>query len=316
MRKLFTLSLFVFSCFILLGQSTLPNGDFESWIWEVHPTHPNGGYYEPAGDFFSTLNILDTIALPPGLTCYPTDNAHSGDSAVHLITRSIDLMQILIPGAVGTIKIKWLSMNAELGISYIYTTKPSRFQGWYQSFPLNGDSTGAVLLLSKWNGTKRDTIAYNMLVFYGTVDEYTEFDVAVNYWNTTDMPDSITVLLLSCAGYNASNMMASVGQVGSEAYFDDVTLTDINGFGYLLMPEVGIKLSPNPVTDILTVALSKPVANGTFEIITTQGKQAGMHRLNDITSRIFVGELPSGAYYYKVSDGKSVLNTGSFIIVK
>jgi hypothetical protein len=173
-----------------------------------------------------------------------------------------------------------------------------------------------VLLLSKWNsaGHKRDTIAYNKLVFHGTVPAYTLFDTPVDYWDNTTMPDSITVLLLSCAGFNAIDMQGSKGQVGSQAYFDDVTLTNINGIPVVLMPEVDVKLYPNPASGILTVVLDKTVDKGVFEIYDVQGRFLKSQSLKTVTSRVDVSGLSAGTYYYKVTDNKSILNTGTFAV--
>ena len=313
MKTLFTFIAVIFLGFARMSQSVLPNGDFESWT-----PNPNHGFYEPDGGFFFTLNILDTIATPPGLTALPTEVAYTGNYAARLVTQKIDALNILIPGVIGTLHIKWSTSSAILGVPYLWTTKPERFQGYYLSYPLNGDSTGAILLLSKWNtGTmKRDTIAYTKLVFHGTVDTYTKFDAPVNYWNNTTMPDSITVLLLSCGGYNASNMFGSVGQVGTEAFFDDVTLTNVSGIEMLLMPEVNITLAPNPASEKMTVTLSELIKNGIFEVYNTQGKIISTFNMNSVSETIDVSSLKSGMYYYRMTDGSKLLNTGSFIITK
>ena len=302
----------------VVGQSSLVNGNFEGWYFASHPTHAGHGFYEPTGGFFQTLNILDTIPTPPGLTAYPSDSAHSGSKAARVITEKIDVMDIVIPGVIGTIAINWSTLNASLGKPFIWTTKPSRFQGYYMSFPKNNDSSAAILLLSKWNtGThKRDTIAYNHLVFHGTVNTYTLFDTAVQYRNLVTMPDSITVLLLSCAGYNASFMMASVGQVGSQAYFDDVTLSNISGIDYLLMPDVNVKLSPNPARDRMQIELSEMVKNGTFEIYNSTGKIIDTQLLKSQSQQINLERLSNGVYFYKVTDGNRTVNSGEFMISK
>jgi hypothetical protein len=318
MKKLIILTFAIGFVLTGFGQSTLPNGTFEDWYFAVHPTHAGGGFYEPSGGFFKSLNILDTIPTPPGLTCYPTDSAFSGDTAVRLITEKINLLNVLIPGVVGTCKISWLTFNAILGTPYYWTTKPANFQGYYMSFPANNDSAGAILLLSKWNSAThhRDTIAYNRMVFHGTVSSYTLFDEPVNYWDNTTMPDSITLLLLSSAGFNVSNMMLCTGQVGSQAYFDDVTLTNINGIPTVLMPDVGVTVHPVPAVDFMTVTFSKSVKNGIFEVYNVQGKLLGRYPVNELSIRIPVGDLAPGMYYYKVTDGTSALNTGSFMVAR
>jgi len=316
MKKLFTLLALAFFVQTAIGQSALPNGNFEAWTY--NETH---GYYEPDGGFFHTLNILDTIPMPSGITVYPVtdmDSVHDGNKSVRLITREIALMEVIIPGVIGTITIKWLTLNAALGEPYTWTTKADRFEGYYMSYPLNGDSTGAICLLSKWNTTtkQRDTIAYSRVVFHGEVNEYTKFDEELVYWDQTTMPDSITLLLLSCAGYNASNMMGAVGQIGSQAYFDDVTLTNIAGLEYILMPEVDVKLAPNPASDRMVVTLDEQIKNGLFEVYNALGKLMQTSSLNGKTTTLDVSRLINGVYYYKVTDGSSGLNSGQFIITK
>lgn len=316
MKKIFTFFAVIFLIQTGMSQSALPNGNFESWTLS-----PYGPWYELNGGFFSTLNILDTAALSPGITAYPVsdpDSVHSGNKAARVISGYIDAMQILVPGVIGPITINWVTFNATLGTPYTWATKPERFQGYYMSFPLNGDSSAAILLLSKWdnNAHKRDTIAYTRLVFHGTVDTYTGFDAPITYWDNSVMPDSITLLLLSCAGYNAVNMMGSVGQVGSQAYFDDVTLTNIAGIEMLLMPDVNVLLSPNPATDHITVTLSEEIKNGLFEVFNTQGKKITQFTVNSLSETLDVNLLRSGMYYYKLTDGSRSLNTGSFIITK
>ncbi len=316
MKKTATFFLMIVISAYTFGQSSLVNGNFEGWYFAYHPTYPNQGFWEPQGPFFRTLNCLDTIATPPGLTVYRTDSVHSGNYAARCITQSIDIMQVIIPGVVGTLELDWVGMKALLGKPFTWNTKPSRFDGYYMSFPKAGDSSAAIILLSKWNTTtkKRDTIAYNRLVFHGTVSTYTHFNEEITYRDNITMPDSITVLLLSCAGYNATFMMGSVGQVGSQAYFDDVTITDVAGTAYLLMPETSVKLSPVPVSDILTVTLSSEMKEGMMEIYTTQGKTVSLAPLKNLKNSVPVASLTNGVYYYKVTEGTSVISTGSFIV--
>jgi hypothetical protein len=319
MKKiLLILITFVFFSFSGTSQSTLPNGNFNDWVWTVHTTHAGGGFYEPGGGFFKSLNILDTIATPPGLTCLRSTDVHTGEFAALLTTQQIAILQILIPGVVGTLSLNWDILNATLGVPYTYPAKASSFQGWYKMTPKYNDSAAAVILLSKWNSTthKRDTIGSKRLVFKGTVSTYTYFEAAVEYKNPNILPDSITILLMSSAGYNTQNMLGSVGRVGTQAWFDDITLTDVNGFRYQLMPEIDVKLYPNPATDLLVVELGELVKNGQFLVYSLDGKQLDVTPLSNLQNEVSVSSLPPGTYYYKVSDGKSILNSGSFIVIE
>ncbi len=316
MKKIISITVLVF-CITAYSQGQNPRGGtFESWKYIT-----NHHYYEPDSSIFSTLNILDTIPTPSGITVYPCDTAHSGNYSARLRTGHIALGQlsIVIPGVIGTIGIRWAEEEAILGIPYPYgSTKPVRFSGYYQSFPLSGDSSSAVILLSKWNKTShhRDTLAYNRLVFHGTVTTWTKFDTAVTYFDQSTAPDSLTMMFLSCAGFNASNMFGSVGQVGSQALFDDVSITDVNGFPILLMPSVSVKLSPNPASQYLKIETSRNIENGYFEIYNTQAKLIRQLPMNGNQRQIEIMDLSNGTYYYKLIEGSKLLNSGTFIVIK
>jgi hypothetical protein len=288
-------------------------GDFEHWKYNP------GNYYDPDSSYFSTLDTLNTVPTPSGITAYPCDTAHSGVHSAGLITGYIALMDIIIPGVIGTITVDIPHSKAILGMPYPYgTTKPTRFTGWYKSYPLNGDSSAAVLLLSKWNSTthRRDTLAYNRYPIHWTVDTWTQFDLAVNYIDNITIPDTLTMLLLSCGGFNASNMFGSDGQVGSRAMFDDVNLTDVNGFPLTVLPSVNVKLSPNPASLNMKVELGSDVTNGYFEIYDGQAKLIRRYPLNGKMLQIGVTDLSAGSYYYKLTESKKLLSSGTFIVAK
>ena len=315
MKKSISLTVLVLCIFTVgYGQQNVRGGDFEHWKYNT-----GHHYYEPDSSMLSTLNILDTTPTPPGITVYPCDTAHNGNYSVRLVTRYIDLLHVVIPGVIGTIKINWINDRAILGIRYPYgTTLPVRFSGYYQSYPLLNDSSAAVLLLSKWNTSthKRDTLAYNHLTFHGTIDTWTAFDTAVAYRDHTTIPDSITILLLSCAGFNATYMLGSVGQIGSMALYDDVNLTGVSGFPLLLMPSVKVKISPNPATRFLKIELGSNIENGNFEVYDAQAKLIRQVPLNGNTGQVNVSDLNSGMYFYKLTESTKLLNSGTFIVIK
>jgi hypothetical protein len=313
MKKIITLVFFVIcSIAYSYGQQNVYGGDFEHW-----KLNTKWHYYEPDSSMFKTLNILDSVGN--GIAVYPCDTAHSGSHSVRLVTHEITILTILVPGVIGNLKINWLTFNAVLGIPYPYgTTLPLRFSGFYKSYPIDNDSSAAVLLLSKWNtGThKRDTIAYNRLSFHGIVDTWTSFDTAVTYFDHTNLPDTITFLLLSSAGFNTVNMQNCVGTVGSQALFDDINLTGVNGFPLMLMPAVKVKLSPNPSSTSMKIDLGSDIENGYFEVYDSQAKFIRRISISGTSGQINVNDLSSGSYLYKLTQGSKLLNSGKFIVVK
>ncbi len=316
MKRKLTFTL-VLLCLFAFGysQNGIQGGGFESW--KKVDKLPNSHYYEPDNSWFSTLNILDTIPTPPGITAYPCDTVHGGLHSARVITRKIDVLSIVIPGVIGTIKIKWSNSSAILGMPYPYGDSiPKIFSGFYKFYPLANDSAAAVILLSKWNNAthRRDTIAYDRLVFRGTVSDFTEFSTPVTYLKTATTPDSLTILLLSCAGFNARNMFGSVGTVGTQAIFDDVSLTGVNGIPLLLMPSVSLKLFPNPASSIMRVEMNSEVNNGSFEVYDASGKFLRSVPVNGKSCTVNVKDLTSGVYFYKLTRNSKNLNSGTFIV--
>ena len=313
MKKLISLVVIVFCIFASgYGQENIRGGNFESW-----KLNSKWNYYEPDSTIFSTLNALDSVGA--GISVYRCDTAHSGNYSARLVTRFISYLNVTIPGVIGTLRISWLTEKAILGIPYPYgTTLPTRFSGYYQSYPLSNDSSAAVLLLSKWNKSThhRDTLAYNRLVFRGTVDSWTKFDTAVDYIDQSTIPDTLTILYLSCAGFNALNMFGSQGQIGSMAMFDDVNLTGVSGFPLLLMPSVNVKISPNPASDNLKIQTGRNIENGYFEIYDAQARLIRQITINGNSKQIGVSDLSAGTYYYKLIENSKLLNSGTFIVTR
>jgi hypothetical protein len=318
MKRILTLTVLVLCIFSYgYGQQNVRGGDFESWKYIT--AH---NFYEPDSSIFSTLNILDTVPGSPGVTVYPCDTAHGGIYSARLVTRKLELSPgffIKIPGVIGTLKINFVTSSAILGIPYPYgSTKPVNFSGYFKSYPLLNDSSAAVILLSKWNTTSRlrDTLAYNRIAIHGIIDSWTLFDTPVTYLDPNTTPDSLTILLTSCGGFNASNFLGSIGQAGSTALFDDVNLTGVSGFPLLLMPSVGVRLSPNPANDYMNILITEPVSNGYFEVYDAQAKLIRCFPLTGFSGKINVSSLSSGMYYYKLTEENKLLNSGTFAITK
>jgi hypothetical protein len=193
-----------------------------------------------------------------------------------------------------------------------------RLTGYYKSEPVNGDSVTAVILVSKWNASThhRDTFGFGKMVEHNMVSTYTKFDIPVTYTGISSSPDSLSILMVSSAGFSVINFMGGVGQVGSTMFVDELMLESPQGIQQALLPDVNVKTFPNPVKDILTVQLSDKVKDGTLEVYNLEGKQMGIYHLPDLANRIPVYTLINGTYYYKLKEDRHILNTGSFIILK
>ncbi|MEI7661749.1 MAG: T9SS type A sorting domain-containing protein [Bacteroidota bacterium] len=324
MKKLFMLVLLVSAITRGFSQTQIANGDFEHWYNIV--VSPTLNYDEigtgPADNWTGTLNSLaslpGTAGGPGPVTVFKSTDMHAGSYAAKAVSANFPLgsFTIFIPGMIGTAVMDMVGVKALLG-KPCPDCRPSHFKGYYKFVPVNGDSCAAVILLTKWNSTskKRDTIGYGKMVQHAAVATYTQFDITVDY-RSTAIVDTMTMLVVSSAGFNVINFMGSVGQPGNTMYVDDLILEYPSGIRQVLMPEVIVNTYPNPAADLLNVDLSKEVKSASFEVYNTTGQLMSTYPASRLHNSVSVGNLVNGTYFFRLMDGKQMLNTGSFLVSK
>lgn len=331
MKRLFTIIFLASAISAAFAQSKnhnedfqIPNGGMENWYNVV--INPALNYDDlgtgPTDNWLGTLNSLaavpQTAGGPGPVTVFKVTDNHSGTYAAKVVSANFPLgpVTIFIPGMIGTAVLNNQAVSAILG-KPCADCKPSRLRGYYKFEQVNGDSCVALILLSKWNSSakKRDTIGYGKMVQHTPVSTYTEFDVPVNYISNGSV-DTMTVLVVASAGLNVVEFTQSQGQPGNTIYVDDLRVDYPSGIQQMLMPEVNVTVYPNPAADVLHIALSKEVKDGTFKVYDAAGKQVGSFRTTQKDNNIGVSGLTSGSYYFRLTSGNDVLNTGTFVINK
>ncbi len=328
MKKLFTLVLAFLATGAVMAQTkstavnfAIPNAGMENWY-----TIPVVNYEDlgtgPTDNWLGTLNSL--YALPqsaggPGpLTIFKTTDAHSGTYAAKAVSNIFPLgpTTIFIPGMIGTAIMDNVNVRALIGRP-CPDCKPTHLKGYFKFEPVNNDSCAVVLLCSRWNSTakKRDTVGYGKFVQHTAVNSYTQFEVPVNYTGSGTV-DSISLLIVSSAGFNVVNFLGSVGQVGNTMYVDDLVLDYPSGVQQVLMPEVNMKIYPNPASDVLHISLSKALRNASVEIYNVSMERIGTYSVTGSATNVGVGSLPAGSYYFRLMSGSDMMNTGSFVIAR
>jgi DNA gyrase inhibitor GyrI len=66
--------------------------------------------------------------------------------------------------------------------------------------------------------------------------------------------------------------------------------------------ESHISVYPNPFTEIIQISISPEFQNETLAITSADGRQILKQKLNKISTKIVLHELPSGVYYLIVVD--------------
>ncbi len=323
MKKHLLLVALTFLTTLGFSQTNVPNGNLENWYNVQLSASLN---YDqtgtgPGDNWLNTLNELLAVPFPLGpgpVTVFKTDDVHSGSWAAKCVSAQFGPpVNVFIPGMLGTATLDMAGARALVGRG-CNNCRPTYLKGWYKFSPVNGDSAAAVLLVSKWNSTtkKRDTIGYGKQVFKTEVSAYTEFTVNVAYTYPSSGLESVSITLLTVAsaGFSVIDFQGGVGQPGNTLYIDDLMLGYPAGIEQALMPDVAVKVFPNPAKEVMTIELSGQVEGGTLEVYTMEGKLVSTFAVSEVKNNLPVYSLANGSYYFKLKDGKKVLNTGSFII--
>ena len=218
------------------AQQLFPDGNFEDcWQYFQNPTPGKSNYWDFKDNYFlSTLNQLHELSEPWGnapLTAFRLDGSdvYEGNYSLKLVSNTMFLgsQPIFLPGVAATMEVDILPIGCVLGEPFTY--RPKNIKGYYQYFPVNGDSAAIEIWLQK-NGT---VLGRGKQVIKNSVPIWTEFIVPISY-TSNDMPDTIVVIFTASADYDVTNieaLMQCKGQVGSTLYLDNVE------FEYDYIPE-------------------------------------------------------------------------------
>jgi hypothetical protein len=302
-RILLTLTLTAAATFGF-AQTPVDNGSFETW---ANPTGPNGSYEDLPGPFLKTLNSLydlpAVIGGPGPITTTKVTDPCDGTFGALMTSKSFQ--GIFIPGAMGTFDVSLAPPGAKLGKPY--TDKPLKVKYCAKYAPVAGDSAEVFCLLTKWNGTSRDTIAYGNIKHMSAVASYTNFEFPLTYYSQVT-PDSCTLLCVASAGYDFGTLTNSAGQVNSALTIDNLRFDFTVGMEEnTAKPEV--KMFPSPVVDILNIALEKGQTSTTYRIIDLAGRTVLNGTINGQSSAVNVSTLAQGTYWVQVANAKGVITT-------
>jgi len=207
--------LFSFSLLLQLrGQTTVPNGDFETWV-----TH--GSYQNP--QYWDTPNGAIALALPFGtqVVTKSTDR-ESGSFSARLESKQLSVPSIVIPGVVtlGTLTINIFALTYTINGGAPINDMPSHLRGFFKFQPKGGDSCAIGIGLTKWNNGTRDSIGIGTFSTHDTINTWTPFSAWINYIKN-EQPDTFNILAISSAD--------STPTAGTVLYVDNLSLDYITG---------------------------------------------------------------------------------------
>ncbi len=293
----------------LFGQGQIPGNSFETWFTPISSVP---SLVEPEG--FVTSNVFGANPNLPGdyTTCTQSSDAAVGDSSAKLEVKGVaaNMPQLISTGA-------YTSMGVgELKIPY--TDRPDQFQVWLKGEMLNNDTAFVFVEMTRWDATAGAAVSIgeSIIEFSGNNGTWTEFTQDFTYTAETDAPDSL-VMQAIIFGPNA-NGTPGTESIGSTLYLDGLNLvSNSTGLFTPLMPEINVRLYPNPTSDIATFEVDEnDVAElEQISIFAIDGRMVSSHAINGSKTQANVTGLPAGTYHYRISDKEgNIVNGGKLNI--
>jgi hypothetical protein len=300
----------------------VPNSSFDS-TW----THTAGppAYDDPAA--WATPNILTTDATIFGAQqpCVFKDslaNAHSGKYAMKIVTTKYT------PGGIAGSALAAYLPNGTFDFAFtgsiVLTTTVAVVRGYADTHrygqldffakytPVGSDVATCGVMLSKWTGTKRDTVAKGLVTMNSTAT-YTDFTIPLTYVNNTLTPDT-AVVVFSSSGTTAQ------AQLGSILWVDDVLLSGtvplgVENYSSLMS---SIKTYPNPASENITLALTDNNNQNLslIEIFDVTGRKADEVIVQNNQAVINTASFAKGLYLYSAyNEKKELIGVGKFNVL-
>jgi len=292
----------VLACAILNCEAQ-PNGGFENWT-------PEFTYENP--DSWQTLNFLSLLSPPNPLSAFKAIgiDKHSGNYALKLTTVFLNNkpQQAALSDSVGgafTGKINYSPLSQING--FPFTGRPEKLEFWFKYLPVGSDIGKVEVVIQKWNGTGRDTIAIGNADITAAA-AYTLFQINLTYFSTA-VPDTAGI------GFSTSKQ-TDVARLGSTLFVDDVLFTGSAGIDEQNSYAGKVKVFPNPSKDDVTIHIQIEEAEN-VRVLDPSGKAAGIFKIQNNKVSINTALIPAGIYFYVILGKKDEpLTEGKFSVIK
>ncbi|UPT67373.1 MAG: T9SS type A sorting domain-containing protein [Sphingobacteriales bacterium JAD_PAG50586_3] len=318
MKKTFTLTICLLSLWGLAKAQAPVNLGFETWTDVV-------AYEDP--DNWGTLNFASLFVQGVPTTAEKTTDSHSDSFAVKLVTKPADadlnsfgLDTDTVPGLM-----IYGSISSETA-GTAYTQRPTGLQFWYKYTPVNGDSAGFLVQLTKWDNIQQEQILVGQgaISMKDVVTTYTLGDVPIVYEEAIE-PDSLFIILFS--SFDAlhllgSNLTTISGQPGSTLIVDDIAILGVdtpNAIKDNAAAAFDFTVYPNPASTTLNFKCNNyTFAQGalTFDVIDLTGRVVQSVSFNNTQTTTDVSTLAAGMYIYRLTDKTGILKTGKFNVAR
>jgi hypothetical protein len=289
MKKIYTLFTIIFSGLSLSAQviTGIDNGDFETWTND-NKADGWGGYID--------VPVFGIINTPTYVK--ETQNVHDMAASIQVVTSDFSASTFgLVSVLEGLAFTGAIANNAIQPLKYAGTSQPEATNLAFMYEPTNGDTAIILSYFFKWNSAtnQRDTIGFGGVLLNQAVPSYLDYSYNIT-WQSSDIPDSMVVLLASSAGF--------APQVNSKLYADNITFTFATGNKLSLNEVTVLNAYPNPAQNNATIVL-KEVSDYSISLSDINGKTVFINSIKGDKTILDLSNLDSGVYFVNALNHKN-----------
>ena len=327
--KMFTIFLFVLIAMTIktIAQTTIPNFGFENWsTYNGFIEVPDNWHVETI-----TFSIGDSILNVVSSASQTTDS-YAGNYAVALSNK---LSFIGLFGDTLSLSGKMFTLppdssHQDLKPAFPVSARHTTLNGYYKFTPVNGDSCQFIVLLYK-DGYVNPNPQFGNILGIGSLCKstsslYTPFTVTINYFDSTTIPDSASIVLSAYKQMDFITMSSGSPLGNSVLYVDnlnfDTHLTSVPPSSSEFPSKFNLTQNyPNPFNPSTKISWQAPVGSWqTLKIYDVLGteiatlideyKSSGSYDV-DFNST----NLSSGVYFYQLKVG-SLIQTRKMLLLR
>jgi hypothetical protein len=298
------LLLFIIPILFISGSfaQQIPNGSFETWT---------GG--EPDTWNTTNMNFLGTnfVTVTKDLS-----NPQQGTASAQLtvVTKSVLFNPVTVQGVLtlGILDINLITQTASVTGGYSFTGMPQKLAGYFKYQPVNNDVCVVGMGLFKRNNGVQDTIAFGVINLSGTFNDWSYFEVPIEYQQWIE-PDTMNILILN------SIPQDGIDHTGTKMWVDNLSFVygTVGIEGVTFAKDISIYAERNSSQLILSSTFEKQeklaISLYTMGGIETRSWKRTMQQS---TERLDVSALPPGTYIIRITSGSRLLDTRKITILK
>jgi hypothetical protein len=279
---------------------------------------PNGSFETCTGGEPDTWNTTNMNFLGTNFVTVTKDlsNPQQGTASAQLtvVTKSVLFNPVTVQGVLtlGILDINLITQTASVTGGYSFTGMPQKLAGYFKYQPVNNDVCVVGMGLFKRNNGVQDTIAFGVINLSGTFNDWSYFEVPIEYQQWIE-PDTMNILILN------SIPQDGIDHTGTKMWVDNLSFVygTVGIEGVTFAKDISIYAERNSSQLILSSTFEKQeklaISLYTMGGIETRSWKRTMQQS---TERLDVSALPPGTYIIRITSGSRLLDTRKITILK